>query len=226
MEKGFCSACGAEVVVSSVFCHQCGHRLSDAAEPRDFDPDSAADDDTPAAEVRDNRDHFRPRGRGVDDPEVDIWQGGYSFKATLPALIGVGLLGLIATIATAILAPGPFFLIPLGLWLLGELFVLMHFGYMRLKIKYRLTSQRFEHELGVLRRVTDRIEVIDVDDVTVEQGLIDRMFGTGKIHLAGSDRTHPEIVLVGIDEVRSVAELIDKARRKERVRRGLHIEAV
>lgn len=225
MEKGYCSACGAEVVVSSVFCHQCGHRLSDAAEPRAFDADSKHADEPPAAEVRDNRDQMRPQGRGVDDPEVDLWQGGYSFKAALPALIGVGLLGLIATIATAFLAPG-FFLIPLGLLLLGELFVLMHYGYMRLKLAYRLTSQRFEHEIGVLRRVTDRIEVIDVDDVTVEQGLIDRMFGTGKIHLTGSDRTHPEIVLVGIDEVRAVAEQIDKARRKERVRRGLHIEAI
>lgn len=226
MENGYCSACGAEVVVSSVFCHQCGHRLSDAAEPRAFDAGSTAQDDSPAAEVRDNREQMRPRGRGVDDPEVDLWQGGYSFKATLPALIGVGLLGLIATIATAFLAPGPFFLIPIGLLLVGELFVLIHYGYMRLKLKYRLTSQRFEHEIGVLRRVTDRIEVIDVDDVTVEQGLIDRMFGTGKIHLTGSDRTHPEIVLVGIDEVRTVAEQIDKARRKERVRRGLHIEAI
>lgn len=220
MEVGYCPACGAEVVESSMFCHKCGHRLSDDVAPRQFAADSA-----PAGE-RDNRQQFRPRGRDNGDlAENEIWEGGYSFKAMMPAIIGLTALGLLATIATAVLAL-PFFWIPIAAYMVALGGLALHYFYMRLKLKYRLTSQRFEHEVGVLRRVTDRIEVIDVDDVTVEQGLIDRFFGTGKIRVTSSDRTHPEIVLVGIDDVRRVAEQIDKARRKERVRRGLHIEAV
>jgi hypothetical protein len=74
--------------------------------------------------------------------------------------------------------------------------------------------------------VTDRIEVIDVDDVSCEQGIVERMLGVGTIRIQSSDRTHPELSLLGIENVRQVAELIDDTRRKERQRRGLHIEAV
>jgi hypothetical protein len=74
--------------------------------------------------------------------------------------------------------------------------------------------------------VTDRIEVIDIDDVTYEQGLVQRMLGVGTIRIASSDRTHPELVLSGIDGVQQVADTIDDIRRKERRKRGLHIESI
>jgi hypothetical protein len=67
---------------------------------------------------------------------------------------------------------------------------------------------------------------IDIDDLTFEQGIVQRMFGVGKIRISSSDRTHPEIILVGIDNVKYVADLIDDARRKERRRRGVHIETI
>jgi hypothetical protein len=48
----------------------------------------------------------------------------------------------------------------------------------------------------------------------------------GTIHISSSDRTHPELLLLGIDDVKRVADLIDDVRRKERRQRGLHIEAI
>jgi hypothetical protein len=69
--------------------------------------------------------------------------------------------------------------------------------------------------------------VIDIDDVTVRQGLIERMFNTGTIHIdCPTDSTHPQLDLPGIDDPRTVADLIDNVRRKERQRRGLHIEQI
>ncbi len=65
-----------------------------------------------------------------------------------------------------------------------------------------------------------------MDDVTFVQGIIQRMLSVGTIRVSSSDRTHPELVLLGIDNVEKVADLIDDARRKERRRRGLHIEAI
>ena len=95
-----------------------------------------------------------------------------------------------------------------------------------MNIGYRLTTQRFFHSTGVLTRTTDRIEVIEMDDVTYTQGIFERMFGVGTIKVTSSDPTHPVLVMPGIDNVQQVAEVIDKARRKEITRRGLRIHAV
>ena len=56
--------------------------------------------------------------------------------------------------------------------------------------------------------------------------MLERMLGVGSIQVVSSDKTHPEFWIRGIDDVRRVATLMDDARRKERMRRGLHIEAI
>jgi hypothetical protein len=87
-----------------------------------------------------------------------------------------------------------------------------------------LTSQRFVHQSGIIRRVTDRIEVIDFDDITFVQGIVDRMTNVGTISIVSGDPTDPRLVLQGIENVAHVAHLMDDARRAERRRRGLHID--
>lgn len=161
---------------------------------------------------------------GDSGEEVDLWQGGYSGKDMVGSWILAGVIS-VALIAGSVMLPAAMiFLLPLAglVWL--------YFGgllaYRKLAVHYELTSQRFIHKIGILRQVTDRIEVIDIDDVTVEQGIIQRMFGVGTIRVASSDRTHPELVLRGIDDVKNVADVIDDTRRKERRSRGLHIEAI
>ena len=68
----------------------------------------------------------------------------------------------------------------------------MQLAYRKLTCKYRLTSQRFIHESGLLKRVTDRIEVIDIDDVSFEQRIVERIVGVGTVKVKSSDRSHPE----------------------------------
>ena len=82
------------------------------------------------------------------------------------------------------------------------------------------------HDKGILSVVSDRIETIDIDDVTCEQGLIQRFLGVGRIRISSSDRSDPELVLPGIADVRRVADLIDDVRRQERSRRGFHVESI
>jgi membrane protein YdbS with pleckstrin-like domain len=96
----------------------------------------------------------------------------------------------------------------------------------KLSVRYELTSQRMIHKVGILHRVTDRVEVIDIDDVSVSQGIIERLLRIGTIEIHSSDRSHPAIIMPGIDHAYAVAELIDEARRTERLRRGIHIEAI
>jgi hypothetical protein len=96
----------------------------------------------------------------------------------------------------------------------------------RLSADYTLTSQRLLHRRGILSQATDRIEVIDIDDVRYTQGIVERMFGVGTIRLLSSDTSDPTLILRGIDDVQRVANLIDNARREERRKRGLYMETV
>jgi membrane protein YdbS with pleckstrin-like domain len=98
--------------------------------------------------------------------------------------------------------------------------------YRRLTVRYQLTNFRLFHETGLLSRTRDRIEVIDIDDVTLRQGLIERMFDVGTIHVRSSDMTHGNLSMVGIEDARTVTDLIDNTRRAERQRRGLFMENV
>jgi membrane protein YdbS with pleckstrin-like domain len=106
------------------------------------------------------------------------------------------------------------------------IFLLLRLIYLQLSVHYTLTSQRFIHERGLLWRQQDRIETIDVDDVTVQQGPVQRMLGIGTVRITSSDRTTPEFMIVGIENVRQVAAMIDETRRAERRKRGVHIESV
>lgn len=171
-----------------------------------------------------NDERLQPNGKD-DEPETTLWSGGYSGKA----MYGAWLLALLASIAVVVVTV----MVPAIGWLIGGVAVVLIWAYLgcllvvrKLGVHYELTTQRLIHRTGILTRRTDRIELIDVDDVTFVQGIIQRMLGVGSVKMSSSDRSHPELTLLGIDGVESVADMIDDARRKERRRRGLHIEAI
>ncbi len=134
----------------------------------------------------------------------------------------------LAIVGVAMFAPDIEFIWPI----IGSVIILMwvtaiaNYIYRRLSVHYELTTQRFVHQAGLLVRRTDRIEVIDIDDVSYTQGIIQRMLGVGTIRISSTDRTHPELVLRGIDRVPETASLIDDVRREERRRRSLFVESV
>jgi len=235
-----CPSCGVEVFEQAVYCHKCGKRLD--LESQQFPPlpgeqiDPAADqlpDETPnaAAEppsaLADSLQGSVADRQGPDEqPERELWQGGYSSKAMLGAWVLSGLITLVLLIL-GIYFPRQWVWLcivvaVLALWAYQMLKLL----YRRLNVRYTLTTLRFVHETGVLRRVTDRIEVIDMDDISVDQKILERMVGVGTIRISSSDTTHPTLVMPGIEHVQEVGTLIDETRRKERHRRGLHIESI
>ncbi|RCS44752.1 PH domain-containing protein [Bremerella cremea] len=183
-----------------------GHTASDPAQPDPAEKFSAT------------------HRRGERGPDETIWQGGYSAVDQSGSFIILGLIT-IGLIAASIFFP-PMIIISLiaipVLWIIQGIRV----WWIKLGVAYELTNRRFIHESGVINRTTDRIEVIDVDDVTIEQGIMDRMFNVGTIKITSSDRTHPELRLHGIKDVRKVALMIDDARQAERDRRGVYIESV
>lgn len=226
-----CRACGAQVLAEATYCHQCGQPLTDPVlagpEGTSADPiqsgGQAATNQQSTAQAVGAQGHVAPSG---DDAERTLWEGSYSVKAVLGGWIVAALVTLAAT------GVGMTAGVDKGLFL-GLLTAAICFGgtslyvmYWKLSTHYQLTSLRFIHQAGLLHRVTDRIEVIDVDDVAFSQGPIERMAGVGTIKIMSSDSSHSELFLEGIDRVAHVANLIDEARRAERRRRGLFIEAI
>lgn len=200
----------------------------EVAEPEH--PAEAAQEAPPAETPQPPRERFQQAAaekQGADDPEDDLWSGSYSHLAMIGSWIGGG----VASVAGVILGVMTFtsasaWLILLGVLAVGWLILASWYFYRRMSVSYELTSQRLIHEAGLLWRTVDRVELIDVDDVTYRQGPVERMLGVGTILVTSSDKTTPELLLPGIENVREVADKIDDARRKERRSRGLHIEAV
>ncbi len=160
-------------------------------------------------------------------PPQALWSGSYGYRALLPAWILVVLL----TLAIGAISM-PF----VGLW--KSLFIVfvsavlsmggvgLYMAYRRLSVRYELTSQWFVHQSGLLRRRTDRLDLMDIDDVAFGQGPIERWLGVGTIKLIFNDPSQPELLMPGIDGVEEVAAAINDALRAERRRRGLFIEIV
>lgn len=201
--------------------------------------DSAAPQPNPAGESQPSpttrpmspRDRFEQevatRRDSLDDhePEESLWNGGYSPKAMVGWWIALTAIS-IGLLIGAFMIPQLSFSIALAIIVILWLLVGANYARMRLGFHYELTSQRFIHKTGLLTRRTDRIEVIDIDDVSYEQGPVQRLFGVGNINITSSDRSDPELRLVGIDKVSEVSGLIDDVRRTERRRRSLHIESI
>jgi membrane protein YdbS with pleckstrin-like domain len=228
-----CPSCGADVAANALFCHKCGERL-EAGEPANENA-AAPDPAEPAGSDRGEgspamaggiREVIRQRRSAGDDAEEELWTGSYSSKD----MIGVWVVDALITIG--LIVAGFFFQEPILWWvILGVVVLLWGYSilvllYRRMSVRYRLTTQRFFHETGILRHITNRIEVIDMDDISFEQSIMQRMVNVGRVRITSSDRSHPELVINGIEDVRRVATLMDDARRAERMRRGLHIEAV
>ncbi len=227
-----CHQCGEYVLQEAVFCHRCGARIDAdseiSSETSPADQDYRHEAANPSEnERRSSADRFREaasRGRDAGEPEQTLWEGGYSPKAMLSRWV-------LSTVATAILLAGGVLWPRREVWLAIAAAIVLLWAYQALvlvarrwSVHYKLTNQRFIHELGVFRRVTDRIELIDVTDITFEQGVIDRISGVGTIHLSSNDRSHSELILTGIEDVTRVAGLIDETFRAERRRRGVLLE--
>jgi uncharacterized membrane protein YdbT with pleckstrin-like domain len=164
-------------------------------------------------------------GRGTPPAEEDLWIGSYSPKAMFGSFLAAAVLTALGAIAAA-------FTGPIG-WIVFVIcaavawcYLALVLVYRRLTVRYRLSTFRFFHDTGLLSRTGNRVEVIDIDDVTVRQGFIERLLGVGTISIRSSDTTDPQLDLPGIDDAKRVADLIDGTRRAERQRRGMFMENV
>jgi len=223
-----CPHCETAAPDGAAFCPGCGRRLADSpGAPVQHTGQPLGKSSAPPANTAEQLQNRSAQIRAAGDvAEQELWRGSYSYKAMTGTLIAVGLITVACLVAIVMYPHDPWVRIPAAacvmlLWLAVAISMLRR----RLGIRYRLTNQRLFIEKGILRRVTERIEVIDIDDLQFEQNLVERLFDVGSITLTSTDRSVPKFWLQGIEHVQEVSDLIDQARRAERNRRGLYIES-
>ena len=214
-----CPTCSTDVPAESVYCPKCGQRLDGAPVMPAVDAPSKTDQVKAATTAS--------RAAAANDTEVPLWKGAFSWKA----MIGYWILALLVTIGAIVLsvvfAAVPMVGIAAGVIVLVLWVVMLgYLLYQRLALEYELTNQRLITRRGILTRVTNRVEVIDIDDVQFKQNIIERMLNVGSIHILSSDVSDPKMTIAGIDDVKRVFGLVDDARRDERRKRGMYIETV
>jgi uncharacterized membrane protein YdbT with pleckstrin-like domain/ribosomal protein L40E len=214
----FCHLCGAVLPDEAVFCMKCGAKLptlgADArsaappgpgAAPAGHAPPLAS---PPAAPLSPEAHTAARAGAAAVDPrtEREVWTGRYSARALGAHAMALGAFTALV-LALAISVGGPYWLwaalilIP-GLVLLGRL------AYCKWTIRYRLTTQRFFHTYGFLVQRTDELELVRIDDVTLEQNIIERMFDVGTLAIDSTDKSEPRKLVKGIAHPQKLKELI------------------
>jgi uncharacterized membrane protein YdbT with pleckstrin-like domain len=196
-----CPKCKAELAEGSAFCNKCGASLASGAPP-------------PLASA----------AAVSAEPEQELWRGRFSGKAHAHRwilwAIYAAALGVLYVkfppqaqghyarwIQYGYLAAG---VIPLLALLVGTLST-------KASVRYRLTTHRLFKETGVLSRDVNEIELFRVDDVSVHQNLIQRMFNVGTITvIAPHDQTEPRLEMVGIENPIEVKEQIRNYVRRRR----------
>jgi hypothetical protein len=226
-----CPTCGEATASGAIFCSQCGAKLANTALPADarlpVESRLPADDAAPPETAG----QFPPAGAEPenikDTAEKELWRGGYSPKAMLGCWVASGVISVVLLVVGLFwIRSSAGWMCLLALAVLPWVYWLTVLTYRRAGTHYLLTTQEFVHERGVLRRVNNRIETLDMADIAFTQTLLQRLAGVGDIRILSTDRSDPDLVLRGIENVAQVAELFNNARRDERRRRGLHIEQI
>jgi uncharacterized membrane protein YdbT with pleckstrin-like domain len=91
----------------------------------------------------------------------------------------------------------------------------------RQAVRYRLTAQRLEVERGMLGKRYESVDLWRIRDVVLEQTLVERVRGVGRITVVSSDPVEPQLTLGPIAAARplydQLRDAVAAARKEARV---------
>ncbi len=146
----------------------------------------------------------------VDD-QVIYYEGspklrGEIFTLAMWTLAGVLLMAIPFILASAMTEQVSWIVyvvfIALGLicWILPSLLVRRNY--------FRVTNYRIDYEHGLIFKNMDTLELWHVEDVSLAQGPLDRMFNVGTITIISGDATTPTLQLKSIASPRKLLETL------------------
>jgi uncharacterized membrane protein YdbT with pleckstrin-like domain len=192
-----CPKCNAPLPDGSSFCNMCGASL--ATSPK-----------------------LSPAPQAPGEPETELWRGRFSARAHGHRwILWVFWIGVLIFVFLKYPPQGEY-----ALWLryafLGAAFlpllaILWATVVLKLSVRYRLTNYRLFTESGIISRTLNETELVRVDDVSVHQNILQRIFNVGTITvIAPHDQTDPRLEMVGIENPIEVKEQIRNNVRRRR----------
>jgi membrane protein YdbS with pleckstrin-like domain len=92
---------------------------------------------------------------------------------------------------------------------------------LRRAVRYTLTAQRLEVERGILGKRFESVDLWRVRDVVLEQDVLERLRGVGRITVISSDQLEPELLVGPVQEARPLydrlRDAVALARKQARV---------
>jgi hypothetical protein len=88
-----------------------------------------------------------------------------------------------------------------------------------LTTRYKLTNERLITTHGFITKHIEEVELFRVNDVSMRQGVMERIFGLGDIRLETTDASRPEPDIKDVKNPERVKDMIRLASRAERQRR-------
>jgi membrane protein YdbS with pleckstrin-like domain len=146
----------------------------------------------------------------ADDPEVVYFEGrpvlrADQFKAILWVVLGLALITLM--VLNLVLEWGWPWWVNVIL-ILGAVAAVVLPMLITRTTRYRITSYRIEFERGILTKRIDSLELWHVDDISFEQGVVDRMMNVGSITVISNDKTTPRLELHGLPNPRQIFDAL------------------
>ena len=221
-----CKSCRATVPDGSAFCNRCGANVSTGG-GRDTPPVTAG---PPAAAPA------APPAPAGAKPEQHVWSGRYSLKAMGGWMLLLALLGIFFLyIYVFKLRLGEYYNTRYPTvfgWLFSVVFLVLAIWLLvvglkrKLGARYRLSTQRLFVENGLFSRDIDEVELVRVDDVSVSQNIVQRIFNVGEVKvMAPTDADNPTTLLVGIPNPIEVKEMI-RNQTQELRKKSVRMEAI
>ena len=140
--------------------------------------------------------------------EQSLYEGHPSWRA----LASFYLLGLIAVIAIVVIGSLADFLgtaIPIGAVVLAATLLI---GWLRrVSTKYLITNQRLRISRGIVRRRVQETRLVRVQNVTYDQGIIDRLLNVGTVDFDTAGTDDSEFRFEWVNDPEQVVHVVDAA---------------
>lgn len=188
-----CTSCGAAVPEGGQFCPACGANQAFPGAP----------------------------ASAPLEPEKPVWSGRYSPLADGGAWVLWSLYAAAAAFAAFrwLTFPEPWTgWVYWGAVLLPAAVIGFRCLIRRISVSYRLTTHRLFTEVGIISRRITEVELLRIDDLSVTQNIVQRIFDVGVVTLQTTDASEPEQSLMGIAHPIEVKEQIRTHVQKRRGR--------